>query len=173
MLGMLADPFAGPQNTASMMTNADFKFAPAVTGKGGKLEVTQSSVHQILGTADRKARQTAWNNYMDRHLEFKNTLASNLTTSIKANVFGARARKHSSSLEASLFENNVPPVVFHNLIDTFQKNLPTWHRYFDIRRKALGQSNITYYDMWAPLAKKDVKITFKEAVDMICEGLRP
>jgi oligoendopeptidase F len=173
LLGMLADPFSGPQNTASMITNADFKFAPAVNGKGRKLEVTQSSIHQILGTADRKARQTAWNSYMDRHLEFKNALASNLGTSIKANVFHMRAHKHDSSLAASLFENNVSTEVFHNLINTFKKNLPVWHRYFEIRRRALGQSNITYYDMWAPLAKKDVKLSFKEAVDMICEGLQP
>ena len=26
VLGMLADPFSGPSNTASMLTNADFKF---------------------------------------------------------------------------------------------------------------------------------------------------
>jgi len=173
LLGMLADPFSGPSNTASMLTNADFKFAPAVSSSGRKLEVTQSSVHRILFTSDRTARQTAWNNYMDRHVEFKNTLASNLATSMKANVFQMRAHLHESSLAASLFETNVPVEVFHNLIDTFKRHLPVWHRYFEIRRKALGQANLAYYDMWAPLAKRDVKITFREAVDMICEGLQP
>jgi oligoendopeptidase F len=173
LLGMLADPFQGPQNTSSMITNADFKFAPAVNSKGRKLEVTQSSVHQILGTGDRRARQSAWNNYMDRHVEFKNTLASNLATSIKANVFQTRAHRHESSLAASLFDNNVPVEVFHNLINTFKQHLPVWHRYFEIRRKALRQTNIAYYDMWAPLISKDFKLSFKEAVDMICEGLEP
>ena len=173
LLGMLADPLSGPQNTAGMMTNADFKFAPAMNGKGRKLQVTQSSVHQILDGPDRPARQTAWNNYMDRHVEFKNTLASNLTTSIKADIFRMRAHKHESSLAASLFHTNVPVEVFYNLIDTFKRHLPVWHRYFEIRRKALGQSTIAYYDMWAPLAKQQVKLSFREAVDMICEGLQP
>ena len=174
LLGMLVDPFTGPMNTASMLTNADFKFAPAVnSAKGRKLEVTQSSIHKILEETDRKARQTAWDNYMDRHVEFKNTLSGNLATSIKANVFLMQARKHPSSLAASLFENNVPVEVFHNLINTFKKHLPIWHRYFDIRRKALGQRDITYYDMWAPLTRKKVKITFEQAVDLICEGLAP
>ncbi len=173
ILGMLADPFSGPRTTASMLTDADFRFAPAENSKGRQLVVTQSSVHQILGTGDRKARQTAWNNYMDRHVEFKNSLASNLSTSIRANIFQMRAHKHETSLEASLFENNVPVEVFHNLINTFKKHLPVWHRYFEIRRKALGLSSISYYDMWAPLAKRNVKITFKEAVDNICAGLAP
>jgi oligoendopeptidase F len=30
-------------------------------------------------------------------------------------------RKHPSTLEASLFENNIPVEVFHNLIDTFKQ----------------------------------------------------
>ena len=173
LIGMLADPFTGPMNTASMLTNADFKFAPASDSRGRKLEVTQSSVHKILEETDRKARQTAWDNYMDRHVEFKNTLSGNLGTSIKANVFLMQARKHSSSLAASLFENNIPVEVFHNLIGTFKKHLPVWHRYFDIRRKALGQRDVAYYDMWAPLARKKAKISFEQAVDFICEGLAP
>ncbi len=173
LLGMLADPFQGPASTSSLIANADFQFAPAVTSKDKKLVVTQSSIHEILNQPDHKARQTAWNNYMDRHVEFKNTLASNLTTSIKANVFYARARNHESSLAASLFEQNIPVEVFHNLINTFKKHLPVWHRYFEIKRKALGQRDIAYYDMWAPLAKKRVKISFEQAVDMICEGLAP
>ncbi len=173
LLGMLADPFSGPQNTASMITNADFKFEPAENSKGKKLVVTQSSIHEILSNPDRAARQTGWNHYMDRHLEFQNTLASNLTTSLKANVFSMRAHRHDSTLAAALFEQNVPVEVFHNLIDTFKRHLPVWHRYFDLRRRALGQSSIAYYDMWAPLAKRDIKITFREAVDMICDGLQP
>ncbi len=173
LIGMLADPFTGPMNTASMLTNADFKFAPASDSRGRKLEVTQSSIHKILEETDRKARQTAWDNYMDRHLEFKNTLSDNLGTSIKANVFLMQARKHPSSLAASLFENNIPVEVFQNLIGTFKKHLPVWHRYFDIRRKALGQRDVAYYDMWAPLTRKKAKISFEQAVDFICEGLAP
>ncbi len=173
LLGMLADPFTGPASTSSLITNADFNFAPAINSKDKKLVVTQSSIHEILNQPDRKARQTAWNNYMDRHVEFKNTLASNLTTSIKANVFYARARNHKSSLAASLFEQNVPIEVFHNLIDTFKKHLPVWHRYFEIKRKALGQRDIAYYDMWAPLTKKRPQVSFEQAVDIISESLAP
>ena len=67
---------------------------------------------------------------MDTYLAFKNTLATNLLTSIKHNVFAMRARRHTSTLEMALFEHNIPVEVFHNLIDTFKKNLPTWHRYW-------------------------------------------
>jgi oligoendopeptidase F len=173
LLGLLADPFGGPSNTASMLTNADFKFAPAVSKSGRKGVLTQSSLHEFLQSPDRALRQSAWDHYMDRHVEFKNSLASNLATSIKANIFAMRARKHESALAASLFDNNIPVEVFHNLIDTFRRHLPVWHRYFQIRRKALGQRDLAYYDMWAPLSKRKVKLTFEQAVDWIVAGLAP
>ncbi len=173
ILGMLADPFSGPQNTASLLTNADFKFRPGTDSAGNEFELTEGVYSKILAGEDRKARQTAWENYMDQHLAFKNTLASNLATSIKQNVFMSQVRKHESALEMSLFSNDIPVSVFHNLIDTFKKNLPTWHRYFDIRRRILGVEMLEPYDMWAPLTKNRAKIPFEQAVDWIAEGLLP
>ena len=173
LLGMVSDPLSGPGGTASMMTNADFKFQPAIDSDGNELEISQGNLIQLLVLPDRKARQSAWENYMDRYVEFKNTLASNLTTSIKANLFYTRARKHKSTLEGSLFNLNIPVEVFHNLIETFKKNLPVWHRYFEIRRKALGLKKIGYYDMWAPLTSGKVEVPYEKAVEMICAGLAP
>ncbi len=173
LLGMVSDPLSGPGGTASMMTNADFKFQPAIDSDGNELEISQGNLTQLLVLPDRKARQSAWENYMDRYVEFKNTLASNLTTSIKANLFYTRVRKHESTLESSLFNLNIPVEVFHNLIETFKKNLPVWHRYFEIRRKALGLKKIGYYDMWAPLTSGKVEVPYEKAVEMICAGLAP
>ncbi len=174
LLGMVGDPFSGAQNSSSMLVNADFKFAPAKDKKGKKIEVTQGNIHtSLMEHPDRKVRQSAFESYMDKHLEFKNTLAANLTTSIKNNIFNMRARKFDTSLQASLFGLNIPESVFHNLINTFKKKLPVWHRYFELRRKALGLREVTYYDMWAPIVKKKPTVPFAKAVDMISESLAP
>jgi len=174
LLGMVSDALGGASNSTSMLTSADFIFAPAKDSKGKKIEVTQGNVHTaLMEHPDRKVRQSAFESYMDKHLEFKNTLATNLSTSIKSNVFNMRARKHESTLEASLFDNNIPVEVFYNLIDTFKKNLPVWQRYFEIRRKALGLKELTYYDMWAPIAKKKTKVPYEKAVELICDSLAP
>ena len=174
LLGMLADPMSGADNSTSMLVNADFKFAPAINSQGKKMEVRQGNFHNaLMEYPDRKVRRSAFESYMDKHIEFKNTLAANLGTSIKSNVFLMRAREHNSTLEASLFNNNIPVDVFHNLINTFKKNLPAWHRYFEIRRKALKLREVTYYDMWAPITKKKPKIPFEKAVDLISESLAP
>ena len=173
ILGLVTDPLQGVSNSTSMLTNADFKFKPVKDSDGKVLDLTQGTISNLMHHPDRKVRRAVYHTYMDKYIEHKNTLASNLAHSIKANVFYMRARKHESSLAASLFDLNIPTDVFHNLINTFKKNLPVWHRYFAIRRKALVLKKFAYYDMWAPITKKKVKVPFERGVELICESLAP
>jgi oligoendopeptidase F len=173
LLGMLSDPFSGPRSTANFLTNADLSFRPAKAGDGAELPMSVPALDKLLGGADREARRTAWESFMDAHLAFKNTLASNLSTSIKQNVFNARARQYGSTLEAALFVDNLPETVFHNLIDTFRRNLPTWRRYWAVRRRALGVETLQPYDVWAPLTDKGPKLNYRQAIDWISAGLAP
>ncbi len=174
VLGLASEPFNGFYNSTSMLTNADFKFKPVKDAKGKVLDVTQGSFESdLMHHTERKVRKNAYVSYMDKYVENKNTLASNLAHNIQVSVFNMRVRKHESTLAASLFDLNIHTDVFHNLINTFKKNLPVWHRYFDIRRRALGLKKFAYYDMWAPIEKKKIKIPFDQAVDLICESLAP
>lgn len=173
LLGMLADPFGGASTTHGVLTNADFHFRPARGANRKTVDVTQGTMSDILYSPDRELRRTAWESYTDKYLEFKSTAANTLLTSVKQNVFAMHARRFNSTLAMSLFENNVPLEVFHNLIETFRKNIPTWHRYWRLRRKALGVKTLQPYDIWAPLANETRTISYAEAVEWICDGLKP
>jgi hypothetical protein len=52
LLGMLADPFAGTSVAARMLTNADFKFKPAISCDGHKIPVAQGTLSRIYTSAD-------------------------------------------------------------------------------------------------------------------------
>ena len=173
ILGLLADPFSGPSNTSSLLTNADFKFGSARTSSGEEAEVSEATIWTAMSDGDRELRRTTWETYMDKHLEFKNTLSSLLTTSIKQNVLTSRVRRHESALEMGLFASHIPVKVYHNLLETFKRHLPVWHRYLDLRKRVLGVRTLEPYDMWAPLTKSQVKITYEQAVDWIAQGMLP
>ena len=173
LLGMLRDPFAGVSASTGFLRNADFVFKPGVDADGKEVEITQGNYYKILANPDRELRRTSWENYYDKHLAVKNTLTTNLETSIKQNLFLTRTRGHASTLEASLFEHNIPVDVFHNLIGTFLEHLPVWHRYFSIRHKILGVDTLHPYDMWAPLTVDKPDISYEDAVKWICQGMTP
>lgn len=173
IMGMLANPFSSPNMIYGFLTEADLKFKPATGSDGREIPVTQSSIDAILHDTDRELRRTGWENYMDGYLAHKNTLANILSASIKQDVFDMQVRRHNSTLEASLFDNNIPTSVFYNLITVFKNNLPTWHRYWKLRRQALGLKELYPYDIWAPLTKAKPKLEYRQVVDYVAEGVAP
>ena len=173
VLGMLSEPLARFESIRSALTNMDMSFAPAHNSAGESLPIVQSTRDKLLADSDREVRKTAWNNYADRFLEFNNTLAAAYLASVKRSVVMARLRGYDSVLHAKLAPNNIPVEVFHNLIDTYKQHIPTWHRYWDVRRRALGYETIHPYDLWAPLTANDPQLSFEAAVNMIASGMKP
>jgi oligoendopeptidase F len=173
LLGMASDPMGQSDEAASLLANADLTFTRAANHAGESHPVAQGTITTLLNNPDREIRRTAWESYANGYLAFKNTFAATLTGAIKREVFYARARRYNSALESKLDPSNIPVEVFHNLIDTFRKNLPTWHRYWRVRRKALKLDTLFPYDVWAPLSAKENKVPYTQAIDWICEGMQP
>jgi oligoendopeptidase F len=173
VLALAGDPLGASFSAYSAITNADLKFKKAKGKDGSKLDVGQSSIAALVTHEDRKVRKKAWKNYADGYLNYRNTIAAIQLGGFQRDVFNMRTRNYPSSLEASLYPHNIPTEVFHNLIDVFKKNLPTWHKYWRIRKQALGYKKLHPYDVKAPLTKTKVNVPFTQAVDWICEGMAP
>jgi oligoendopeptidase F len=173
LLGSLLDPFTGTETTRNLLVDGELKFAPARGIDGTERPVTQGEIQELLASPDRELRRTAWESYSDGHWRFKNTLANNLLTSVKQDVFLARARHFSTSLDAALDQNNIPTQVVRNTLDAFRRRLPTWHRYWKIRRQGLGLSDLHTYDIWAPLTRQAARVSYDQAVEWVLAGLAP
>ncbi len=173
VLALARDPFSAVDNTEEMLTSADMRFKPVTSSSGEVLPLAQSTIGSFMENPDREVRRQAWENYADSYLSLKNTLASNYLASVKRDVFFARARRYETALDAALFQYNIPRAVFHSLIDTFRKNIPTWHKYWAIRRRALGVDTLHPYDIWAPLTTEPPVVPFEQAVAWIADALTP
>jgi oligoendopeptidase F len=173
VLGLVSDVFSGPFNAYSALVDSDVVFAQAVSADGEPTEVTQGTIDALLGSPDRALRRSAWESFADGYLGVRNTLTANLGSSVKQAVFAARVRRYESSLEASLSRANVPATVFDKLIAAFEANLPTWHRYWRLRRSILGVEQFAPYDVMAPLGDSAPVFEYDQCVEWICESLAP
>lgn len=180
VLAAVSDPLGGHAATAYAATNADMQFRP-VEHQGRNLPVSHTTIGELLVHPSLAVRKAAWESYADGHLAFKNTLAATLQGSIKSFAFQASTRGYNSSLEMALAVSrtcgdNIPRAVYDNLLATFQAHLPTWHRFWRIRRKAMGGQLHSYdvpiYDAPAPLVPSP-RITFWEAAETICRSMEP
>ncbi len=173
LLSQAADPFGTAASIHGVLANADLAFAPASAQDGDPNEVAQGTINALLASTDREVRKNAWESYADAHLAVKNTMAACIVAGVKRDVFVARARRYPSALEAALSPNHIPLEVFHNMLDTFRRNIPTWHRYWAVRRRALGLDRLHVYDTRATLTRGQGPVSYRKAVDWILEGVAP
>ncbi|HEX8221321.1 MAG TPA: M3 family oligoendopeptidase, partial [Chloroflexia bacterium] len=155
------------------LENADLKFATIKGENGEDVEVMQGNIDTLIRHQAREVRKAAWQAYADGYLSVKNAMAGTLSGQVKTDVFFARARKYPSALDAALEGGNIPREVYFNLLDTFKRHLPVWHRYYQIRKRALGVESLHGYDIDVPLLRSKRNIPWQEGCDIVIEGMKP
>src|SRR5947209_11433 len=173
LLTQVSDPLASALAVHSVLANTDLKFAPAVGSDGELHEVAQGTIGALMTNADREVRRTAFESYADEHLRMQHAMAASLAGGVKRDVFFARARGYASSLEAALEPSHIPVEVFRNVVQTFRDNVGTWHRYWRIRREALGVEVLKPYDTRAQLSHHALEVPYEDAVEWIAQGVAP
>jgi len=148
---------------------------PTVTlSNGEKVELTSSEYNKLRASANRKDREIAFKAYWDNYAKFKATYGETLNGKVNADLFRFRARHYNSSLEASLYPNNIPVEVYQSLITNVNKSLPSFHRYLNIKKRMMGVDTLKYLDLYAPVVKDvDLKYSYEDATKIILEALKP
>jgi oligoendopeptidase F len=124
--------------------------------------------------SDRDLRQRAYKAFYKQFDAHKTTLAALYGGSVKQDVIKARIRGFPSARAMALFPDNVDESVYDNLVATINANLDTLHRYYELRKKALGLSELRHYDVYVPIVQSATQhTTWNEAVDMISQALSP
>src|SRR6266404_597948 len=165
---------SGYDDTFSQLTDVDMKFGALTDETGRQKPLTQSSFGSFLVKRHHELRKRAFHQFYEEFQDHQYTLATSLAYSVKADVFRARARNYSSALESALFPDDVPVEVYDGLIVSVRANLKPLFRYFDLRRRVLGLSELHHYDTYVPLvAEIETHIRFDEAVEKVIAALRP
>ena len=174
ILALGAAALNGYDDAFSQLTDVDMKFGVLVDEGGREKPLTQSSFSSFLVKRDGGLRKRAFEQFYTEFQDHQYTLASSLAYSVKADVFRARARNYSSSLEAALFPDDVPVSVYENLIKSVRANFAPLFRYFELRRRVLKLNELHHYDTYVPLvAEIDSHISFDEAIDKVVAALQP
>lgn len=174
LMALAGEALGSPYKTFSRLNNADLRFPVIPDGKGGTAELSQGNFVVFLESRDRAVRKAAFEAFYDTYGRLRNTLASTLDGAVKAAIFHTRARAYPSTLEASLFPDNVPRAVYDALIEAIHERLPAFHRYVALRRKALGLDRLDMYDMYVPLVPDfELEVSWEQAREWVLASVAP
>lgn len=174
LLAQVGSISQAPGTIFNLLNNADMKFPKVKNADGEEVELTHGSYIQFLESTNRDVRKNAFEAVYATYGKQKNTLAATLSANVTKNLFYAKARKYPSTLEMSLYGDNIPKEVYTSLIDTIHESLPLMHRYMNLRKKLLKVDELHMYDLFAPLVDEfDMKISYEDAKKTVAESLKP
>lgn len=163
-----------PQAVYGTFSNAEMPKPEVTLSDGTKLEIGSAEYSRYRASANRKDREIVFDAYWNNFVRFQATYGEMLYGNVKADIFRAKARHYDSSLEASLYPNNIPVEVYHSLVDNVDKNLPAFHRYLKIKKRMMNVDTLKYLDLYAPVVKDvDLNYTYDEATAIILDALKP
>lgn len=174
LLALASTALHGHRDTFEQLTNVDMRFGSILDEKGVERELSQSAFSSFLVKRDPALRKTAFHQFYKEFRDHEYTLASSLASSVRSDVFHARARNYPSAREAALFSDDVPVSVYDNLISSVHSNLQPLYRYYELRRKVLKLDEIHHYDTYVPMVSAvETKVSFDDAIGMVTKALAP
>ncbi|HVO72653.1 MAG TPA: oligoendopeptidase F [Ignavibacteriaceae bacterium] len=166
-----------PGTVYNIFCNAE-KPNPKVTlSDGQEVELTTSTYSKYRSGDNREDRKKIFKAFFDNYQKFQNTIGANFSGKVKADYVYAKNRKYNTALEYSLNASNIPVSVYENLVSQINKNLPTLHRFLNLKKKMLGVDTLHYYDIYTPLVKPELagemKFTIEQGQKIVSDALMP
>jgi oligoendopeptidase F len=164
----------GPSSINGIFSNAEFPFPEVTLSDGKTVKLDKAAFNLYRAVPNRDDRRKVFAAFFNQMNRYKGTFGTQLYSEVKKNMFYARARKYNSSLERSVDGSNIPVQVYQSLVDGVNRNLGTFHRYLNLRKRIMGVDTLHYYDLYSPLlADVDLDYPIEEAEKHIVTALAP
>ncbi|MGL6224944.1 MAG: oligoendopeptidase F [Steroidobacteraceae bacterium] len=158
----------------SVFRSADMPFPEITLANGEKVRLDASGYEKYRASPNKADRDAAFKAFWTRYNEFTRTFAATLNATVEASVAQRDVRKFPTTLDASLFDDNIPRSVYTQLLADVNANLPTLHRYLKLRQKIMGLPQLGYEDLYAPIVQRvDLEWTPEQAMQMTLDSFAP
>ncbi len=165
---------SAPSDVYGILSNADFPFPSVTLADGKSVKLDSSAFGLYRAVPNRADREKVMKAFFGSLGAFRGTFGSTMNGQVQTDVFYAKSRKYKSALEGALDGANIPTSVYTRLVDGVNRNLPTFHRYLNLRKRMMGLPELHYYDLYAPLVSSvDLNYTVEEAQKHVLAALAP
>lgn len=153
------------------LTNVDMKFP--YLEKWDK-QITNVNFTNIQTDEDRKLREISFKEFYNTYNQFGNTIAQSYYSHVDSVVKISQLRNYDNVRKMFLFNDDVDEKVYDTLIDSVHKYLPSLHKYYGIKKRALGLEEQHMYDVYMSIAPDfEKKYTWDEAKALVIESVKP
>jgi oligoendopeptidase F len=136
---------------------------------GQPRELPMSAVRNLAYERERETRRRAYEAELSAWKRTALPLAAALN-SIKGEVnILSRRRDWTEPLDAALFDNNIDRPTLDAMLEAARDSFPDFRRYLRAKAKMLGQAQLPWYDLFAPVGASSRAWSYDEAAAFIVE----
>ena len=171
LLADLSLTFGNNYESYELLKDSDMSFPNFVVDMED-YELDNSNYSLYIESDDREIRKGAFDTLYGTYKQYKNIFASLLTANIKEEVSISKIKKYNSSMEASMYRDELDKSIYNNLVDTVNERMDVLHKYYDLKKRVLDVSELHLYDVYANLVKRDnFNYEFDDAVKIVEDSL--
>ena len=154
--------------------NTDIDLGYIKDEEGNDVKLTSSNYIVYMKSKNREVRKNAFESMYNYYKSLKNTISAAYVGEIKENAFCTNVKKYNSTIERSLFNDNIDVSVYKTLIDTIHSKMNLMYDYMDVRKKLLGLDELHMYDIYVDLVESSSdKVPFEKGKEILFEALKP
>ncbi|MBE6533145.1 MAG: oligoendopeptidase F [Ruminococcaceae bacterium] len=173
MLAGMGDCLGTHEGIRSIFANSDLQFGKIRDENGKLFQLTDVNYVPTLMKSDRKVRRAAFQSLYKTYAQYGNTFATTYEGYVKERCIISKMRGYKSSLEASVFGDEVTPKIYNSLIKSVRSSLPVIHDYYELKREVLGVEKLHMYDVYAPLVSEcESEYSYETAVDEVLDAVK-
>ena len=162
-----------PVSLYGILSNADIAWPTIKLADGTEARLDQSGYTKWRAAPNRADRKAVFEAFWKTFRDYERTFGVSLYSQVKTDWFNASVRKYPNCLAAALAGDDIPETVYRTLVAETNANLPTLHRYFKLRGRMLGISDLHYWDIYPPMVKLDKAFPLTTGKGLVLDAVQP
>jgi oligoendopeptidase F len=174
LLSYFSTFYDSPEDIYSVLTTADIKYPTIQLANGEEIVLTEGNYSNILNTnRNEQDRAHGFKSFLSLYGDNAHTHTAIYKAVLQRDWAIAQARRYKSTLESYLDEDNIPTVIYENLMETVKKGSAGVRRYFDLKKKVMQQEAHHIYDRYVPIIDFDPSYKYDDIIDWIIASVEP
>ncbi len=174
ILSKFNSPLSNYQKTYKYLTDVEINFGKIRDENGKTVKINESNYTTYIKSKDRKIRKKAYETLFKKYREYQNSISTLYLSNVKVDNITSDLRGFNSSLESSLYRDNIDIKVYKELIESINNNVDVLQDYINVKRELLDVDKMHFYDIYAPVdINESDNYSYEEAQKIILEALSP
>jgi oligoendopeptidase F len=162
---------SGPRAWQRYFTESLAALSFPVEQDGEEQHLTLDAVLTLMRRPDRGLRQRAFESLYHVLGTQSQTLAYIYNTLLLDQGTMNRLRHYEDPMMSRHLSNNIEPAAVETMMGVVEQNYDIAHRYFALKARLLGLSQLEIYDQYAPISDSLAQATYSEGRDVVLEAL--